>query len=216
MSERNSTGPAYRIVTSRLVLRCWEPADAPLLKAATDMSIEHLRPWMPWAAHEPTTLEAKAALLRTFRGNFDLDRDYVYGIFNRDETAVLGGSGLHTRLGPGALEIGYWVRADAINQGLATEVAAALTRVAFEVNSVQRVEIHCVAANVRSAAVPRKLGYRHEATLARRVAHGDGHRDEMIWTLFAEQYRDSPAARVETAAYDVLGQPLDLLRAAGD
>lgn len=212
MSERNSTGPAYRIATSRLVLRCWEPADAPLLKAATDMSIEHLRPWMPWAAHEPTTLEAKVALLRTFRGNFDLDRDYVYGIFDRDESAVLGGSGLHTRLGPGALEIGYWIRADAINQGLATEVAAALTRVAFEVNGVQRVEIHCVTANVRSAAVPRKLGFRHEATLPRRIAHGDERRDEMIWTLFAEQYPDSPAARIEVAAYDVLGRSLTLLR----
>ncbi len=216
MSERNSTGPAYRIATSRLVLRCWEPADAPLLKAATDMSIEHLRPWMPWAAHEPTTLEAKVALLRTFRGNFDLDRDYVYGIFDRDESAVLGGSGLHTRLGPGALEIGYWIRADAINQGLATEVAAALTRVAFEVNGVQRVEIHCVTANVRSAAVPRKLGFRHEATLPRRITHGDEQHDEMIWTLFAEQYASSPAAHVDAAAYDALGRPLHLSSSASD
>jgi RimJ/RimL family protein N-acetyltransferase len=210
MSERNNGGPAYRVVTSRLVLRCWEPADAPLLKAATDMSVEHLRPWMPWAAQEPTSLDAKVALLRTFRGNFDLGKDFVYGIFNRDESAVLGGSGLHTRRGPDALEIGYWIRADAINQGLATEVAAALTRVAFEVNGVQRVEIHCVTENVRSAAVPRKLGYRHEATLTRRIVHGDEQRDEMIWTLFAEQYPDSSAAHIELAMYDALGRPLNL------
>ena len=29
-------GPAYRIHTQRLVLRCWQPTDAPLLKAAID------------------------------------------------------------------------------------------------------------------------------------------------------------------------------------
>ena len=28
--------PPYRIVTPRLVMRCWHPADAPLLKAAID------------------------------------------------------------------------------------------------------------------------------------------------------------------------------------
>ena len=45
--------PPYRIVTERLVLRTWEPRDAPLLKEAVDSSIDHLLPWMPWAAHEP-------------------------------------------------------------------------------------------------------------------------------------------------------------------
>ena len=49
----------------RLVLRCWNPADAPLLKAAIDGSLEHLRPWMPWARHEPEALEAKVERLAT-------------------------------------------------------------------------------------------------------------------------------------------------------
>ena len=46
-------GPAYRIHTQRLVLRCWQPTDAPLLKAAIDANLEHLRPWLPWAQYEP-------------------------------------------------------------------------------------------------------------------------------------------------------------------
>ena len=54
---------------------------------------------------------------------------------------------------------------DHINQGLAPETAAALTKVAFEVNEVNRVEIQCDPNNMRSAAVPRKLGFVHEATL---------------------------------------------------
>jgi RimJ/RimL family protein N-acetyltransferase len=52
-------GPAYRIHTQRLVLRCWHPTDAPLLKAAIDASLEHLRPWLPWAQYEPTDLHRK-------------------------------------------------------------------------------------------------------------------------------------------------------------
>jgi len=56
---------------------------------------------------------------------------------------VLGSTGLHTRVGAGAREIGYWIHQDYINQGLATEATAALTKVAFAIDQVTRIEIHC-------------------------------------------------------------------------
>jgi len=203
-STTQISGPAYRVVTPRLIIRCWNPTDAPLFKAAIDVSIEHLLPWMPWAANEPTDLDTKIGLLRRFRGQFDLGQDFVYGIFDRDETEALGGTGLHTRLGTDAREIGYWVRADRINQGIAAETAAALTRVVFEIDRLDRVEIHCDADNVRSAAVPRKLGFTHEATLHKRRVAGKV-RDTLVWTLLAEDYPASPAARVEIEAFDAVG-----------
>lgn len=201
--------PAYRIQTPRLVLRCWEPRDTPLLQEAIAASLEHLRPWMEWARAEPRTLEEQIARLRVCRARFDTDQDYVYGILNRDETQALGSSGLHTRLGDDALEIGYWIHADYIGQGLATETAAALTRIAFEINKVQRVEIHCAADNTRSAAVPRKLGYVHEATLREREFSPDGRpRDMLVWTLLATEYPASPAAGNPIEAFDVVGRRL--------
>lgn len=200
-------GPAYRIQTNRLVIRCWNPQDAPFLKTAVDENIEHLLPWMPWAKSEPTELQVKVDLLRRSRGRFDLGEDFGYGIFNRQETLVLGGTGLHTRLGKEAREIGYWLHKDHTHQGLATEVAAALTKVAFEVDKVTRVEIHCDPRNVRSAAIPRKLGYIHEATLHNRVGDTQGAlRDSMIWTLFAEDYPASPSASAAIQVFDALGR----------
>ena len=200
-------GPAYRVRTSRLLLRCWNPADAPLLNAAVTMSQEHLIPWMPWARGELPTLQERIGFLRRVRARFDLGEDFTYGVFSPDESEVWGGSGLHTRLGEGALEIGYWMRVDRIGQGLATELAAALTRVGFEVHDVRRMEIHCDPKNVRSAAVPRKLGYRHEATLPKRVPDGEqGLRDTMIWTLHRPEYPASPAAQAQIEACDALGR----------
>ena len=202
-------GPAYRIVTKRMVIRCWHPADAMLLKEALDASLDHLRPWMPWAHEEPEDIEKKINKLRTFRGRFDLGESFVYAVFNRDETQVLGGTGLHTRIGEGALEIGYWIRASHINKGLATESSASLTKVAFEVHKVDRVEIHCDLQNLRSAAVPRKLGFSHEATLRKRAPHpGENLRDVMIWTLFASDYPSSPSASAEIEAFDVIGRKI--------
>jgi RimJ/RimL family protein N-acetyltransferase len=207
MPSNEVPDPAYRIRTRRLIVRCWDPSDAALLKAAIDASLEHLRPWMAWAEDEAESLQAKIQRLRRFRGSFDLDEDFTYGVFSRDEKQVLGASGLHTRAGERAREIGYWIHAEHINQGLAAEVAAVLTRVAFEVDKVARVEIHCDPRNVWSAAVPRKLGFVHEATLRQRTTCSDGERrDSMIWTLLAEEYETSRLKRAEIEAYDVIGR----------
>jgi RimJ/RimL family protein N-acetyltransferase len=199
--------PPYRIHTDRLVLRCWDPLDAPRLKDAVDSSLEHLRPWMPWAAHEPQPLEQKVRLLRRFRADFDLGEDFVYGIFTGDESEVVGGSGLHARVGDDAFEIGYWIRADQVGQGFATETAAALTRVGLEACGAERIEIRLDPANERSSAVPRKLGFREEATLRRRLpaAGAPALRDVTIFSLFRDELARTPAAAVAVEAFDALG-----------
>ncbi|MGH3132394.1 MAG: GNAT family N-acetyltransferase [Gaiellaceae bacterium] len=190
------------------MLRCWEPRDAPRLKEAVDSSLDHLRPWMVWADAEPEPLSEKAALLRRFRGRFDLGQDFVYGIFDGAHGDVLGGTGLHPRSGDESYEIGYWIRASHIGRGLATETTAALTRVAFELCGVDRVDIKVEPGNERSLAIPRKLGFVEEATLRRRLPGGEGRppRDVTIFALFRGDYAGSPAASAAIEAYDALGE----------
>ena len=190
----------YRITTDRLVIRCWDPTDAALLKEAVDASLEHLLPWMPWAAAEPTTVAQKADLLRTFADQFARGEDAIYGIFDAAEERVVGGTGFHPRLAGDGREIGYWIRADAIGRGLASESTAALTRIGFEVEGLRRLEIHCDEANVRSAAIPRKLGY----TLADE-RDGQGH---LVFRIERSQYPGSPSAAASVAAYDAAGARL--------
>jgi RimJ/RimL family protein N-acetyltransferase len=141
---------------------------------------------MPWAADEPQTVEQKVSLLRHFRGRFDEGEDFVYGILDPSEERVLGGSGLHPRSGKDMREIGYWVRADAQGKGIIGEATAALTRVAFELEGVDRVE----------------------ATLRRRLTYPNGRRDVMIWTMFADDYPGSPCAEAALEAFDVQGERL--------
>ena len=200
--------PVYRIETQRLVIRCWDPKDAALLQEAAAASKEHLLPFMPWAVNEPQTVEQKIDLTRRFRGTFDRGEDYVYGIFNQDESRALGGTGLHTRVKDNALEIGYWLHKDFINQGYITESTAALTKVGFEIYHLDRMEIHCSVENLASASIPRKLGYVHEAT-RRRFAYAHGNpSDSMIWTLFTDEYPNTPSASAVIRAFDVVGNSL--------
>lgn len=200
-------GPAYRIETQRLVIRCYNPSDAWLLKTSIDQSREHLLPWMPWAEGDPEEIDTYITRLRAFRGRFDLGENFIYGIFSPEENFLIGGTGLHPRVGNRAVEIGYWIHKDYINQGYASETSMALTKVAFEISQMLRVEIHCDPANVRSAAIPRKLGYTHDATLRKRLEQSDGtFRDTMIWSLLAEEYPNSPSANIDLRAYDATGR----------
>lgn len=201
--------PAYRIETERLTIRCYEPADAERLQAAVAKSRGHLLPWMPWAIDEPQDVSHKVQLIRGFRGRFDLGQEFVFGIFERVSGELVGGCGLHPRCGPGGIEMGYWVRVERIGEGIATEAVAAMTRVAFEIERVEFVEINCDPRNERSAAIPRKLGFTREGVLRARLPWPGGKRqDKETWSLLAEEHVGSPCAGAMIEAFDVAGQRL--------
>ena len=50
--------------------------------------------------------------------------------------------GLHRRIGPAALEIGYWLHPDYPGRGYATKAVSALTEAALSLHHINRVEIH--------------------------------------------------------------------------
>jgi ribosomal-protein-serine acetyltransferase len=146
-----------RLTTERLVLRTWKVEDAETLATAITESLAHLRPWMPWVAFEPLPIEDRRKLIAEWYREWQAGNDVVLGVFL--DGAPIGGCSLHRRIGPDGLEIGYWIHADHIRQGYATELSAALTDLAFTVDGINRVEIHHDQANRASEGVPRTLGY---------------------------------------------------------
>ena len=170
------------IDTPRLTLRRWRAADAPALKATLDSSLTHLQRWMPWAMAEPSPLEAVQQRIAKFESQFDGGLEWLFAIRSRDTGEVLGGTGLHPRIGPHGLEIGYWLAESATGRGYATEAAEALTRVALEQPGVTHVQIRCDPGNLPSAAVPRRLGYRHVLTIENETFAPTGAlRDTIVW-----------------------------------
>lgn len=140
-----------------LLLRRWEPDDAELVGRAVGESLEHLRPWMPWVSQEPLSPEDRRATIQEWEREWLRGGDVYMGVFLGEQVA--GSCGLHCRIGPGALEIGYWTHPAFIRRGVATTAAGLLTDAAFALPGITHVEIHHDKANQASAGVPRKLGY---------------------------------------------------------
>lgn len=204
MSRPALKGPAYRIETKRTRLRCFQPSDAALLTRAIGESLEHLRPWMPWALHEPVSFEERVTWLRTQRGNFDLGGEMVYGIFSKDETEIWGSLGL-VRGDVDERELGYWVHAKQDGKGIATEAAAALVRVGFVIEDLEAIEVRCLPSNVKSARIPEKLGFSGPMLDMLSIAAVNGERcDGHSYTLSRVEFAHSVARHADIEAYDVL------------
>jgi RimJ/RimL family protein N-acetyltransferase len=147
--------PDETIELGALTLRRYRDDDLDALFHAVTESLDHLRPWMPWAANY-TRQSATEFLAKAARDWAD-GNEYNYAIIT--DGTLTGGIGLMARIGPGALEIGYWVHRDYTRRGLATAASAALVEQAFRLPGVDRVEIVHDELNVASAGVPRKLGF---------------------------------------------------------
>jgi RimJ/RimL family protein N-acetyltransferase len=209
MLSAEARGPAYRIVSDRLVIRCWEPRDAASLKLAVDGSLPHLKPWLPWAAGEPTPIEQKVAFLRKCRGEFDLGLDYAYGVFSEDESEVIGGAGLHLRQGLNVREIGYWVASAHCRKGYATELTRALLRVGFEVDAASRIELRVWTENRLSRKIAEALGFISEGTLRGIARDTDGRPcDVHLFALLRDDYECGSIPSYPLRALDISGHDL--------
>jgi RimJ/RimL family protein N-acetyltransferase len=167
-------------------LRHWQVDDAPALSRAVQESLEHLRPWMPWAADEPRSGASRAGLIRQWERDRLGGGDEVLGIFVDGQVA--GGCGLHRRIGDQGLEIGYWVHAGFIRRGVATEVVRQLCERAFADPAIARVEIHHDRANVASGAVAAKSGFIPVEENERPRQAPSHHGVERVWRLTRAAY----------------------------
>jgi RimJ/RimL family protein N-acetyltransferase len=167
-----------------VTLRRYRLDDAPAVRDAIAASLDTLRRWMPWAQTPPTELSVLAFLLPAvehFGGAAAAD----YAIILRDAEQYVGGCGMMPRVGPAAVEIGYWVHAAYLRRGIASESARLLTNAALALPDITRVEIHCDEANIPSQSVARSLGFRLDRTEARTAETPGEVGRSMIWVADA-------------------------------
>ena len=112
-------------------------------------------------------------------------------------------------MGDNAREIGYWINANFLKQGYATEAVKALIKVGFEIEQLDRIEIRCAPDNLPSQGIPKKLGFVHEGTLKNRTTDTNGKlRDVMIWTMFREDYPEKEFSSFDFKAFNVINQQI--------
>jgi ribosomal-protein-serine acetyltransferase len=112
---------------------------------------------MAWMADEPLPLDRRKAMINEWEREWGQGGDVLLGVFL--DGGIAGSCGLHRRVGPDGLEIGYWIHPAFLRCGVATRVGKVLTDAGLGVPGITRIEIHHDKANQASAGIPRSLGF---------------------------------------------------------
>jgi RimJ/RimL family protein N-acetyltransferase len=184
------TRPPERIKEPPILLRRYLATDVQALLEAVSTSSDHLRPWLSWASVEPLEPGLKTFISGSIE-TFNSGENFDYAIWDDAESTLIGGAGLHPRLGPGRIEIGYWVRDSWLRRGVASAAARALTTAAFQLQGLDEVQIHCDEANVASAGIPRGLGFRLLRTVQEEAQAPSEVGRSMEWAITAEEWQAS-------------------------
>jgi len=176
-SEKNR--PAELIERGELTLRRYRDDDLDAVYQAVSESLDHLRPWLPWA--HGYSRKSAAEFLAKCRTGWESGEEFSYAMIVGG--ALAGACGLMARIGPGGLEIGYWVHRAYTRRGLATEASGALVAEAFALPGIDRVEIVHDELNVASAGVPAKLGFTQVGRQPMEAPAPQGTGTGIVWRL---------------------------------
>lgn len=174
--------------TERLTIRAPRPGDGAEMSRALHDSWAELQAWMPWAQGSPPAEADSEARLREGRARFLTREDLWLLLFLKGTSTLVGSSGLHRiNWSVPRFEIGYWARTSYAGKGYITEAVRGIASFAFDVLGARRVEIRCDSRNGRSAAVARRCGFAHEATLRQEDRHHQtgALRDTLIFARLA-------------------------------
>ena len=167
-------------------LKLLEVKHAEAMHALTSANNAHLKQWLP-ARDTDRTLAETRQLIRDFMQTFVDGTGVECGIWYRGKFAGTIGcrriSPTHRRT-----VVGYWLGAGFEGKGLVTKTFKAMLDYAFEELKLNRVEVFCATENVKSRAIPERLGFTHEGVIRQAEWLTDHYVDHAVYSLLAEEW----------------------------
>jgi ribosomal-protein-serine acetyltransferase len=141
---------------------------------------------MPWAA-EPSIEDTRTYLAGALAQRA---RNDGFGALVVDGETIIGSMGFHRiDWANRATSLGYWLSADRQGAGIMTAAVRALVCHAFTAWELHRVEIDAAVANVRSRAIPERLGFVEEGVRRDGERFGDRYVDLVVYSMLAPDWR---------------------------
>ncbi|MEW1657097.1 GNAT family N-acetyltransferase [Streptomyces sp. NPDC093707] len=191
------------LTTDRLLLRPFEPSDAPAVHAACQ------DPDIPRWTSVPTPYtrgDAERYVGTVAPEGWRDDTSYPFAVVTRDDGILVGSMGLVRiallRTPERQAELGYWTAKEHRGRGYTAEAARTVTHWAFRDLGVERLEWLAEAGNHGSWAVARSVGFQREGTLRAKLVRGGIRRDLWIGSLLPSDLLPEPADSAADHAQD--------------
>ncbi|WP_432353308.1 GNAT family N-acetyltransferase [Sporosarcina sp. A2] len=147
-------------VTETISLKLLEQEDAAELFSLVNESRTHLREWLPWVdgALSP---ESYRPVIEMWLKQFAEHNGFQVGIMFNGELAGMIGFHKIDWMNKNT-SLGYWIGDRFQGDGIMTASVRAMIDYAFNTYRLNRIEIRCGVENVKSRAIPERLGFQLE------------------------------------------------------
>lgn len=167
-------------------LRLLERRHAESLFALTDRNRAYLREWLPWVDGTTSAVDTTLFIghcLQEFADN----KGFQAGVWYHDELAGTIGF-VDIDWDDRKAEIGYWLGETFQGKGLMTRACRAVVDHALMDLGLNRVEIVCATGNVKSRAIPERLGFVQEGILRQAEWLYDHFVDHVVYAMLARDW----------------------------
>lgn len=172
-------------------LRMFKPKDSQKLFQLVEENRGHLREWLPWVENMTTPYHSKS-LISLWQQQFSENHSCNLGIFYRGE--LVGSIGLHQIDWFNKFtNVGYFLAKKAEGHGIMSRTVHSILNYTFSYLGLNRVEIRCGVKNLKSRAIPEKLGFVLEGKI-RDGEYLSGHYHDLF--LYSMLARDWPQVQV--------------------
>ena len=175
-------------IDDEVELREIVPEDAEAVFEVVSSNYDHLKSFMHWASAD-YDLDAAREFIRQAIADRSDRKSLGLGIFRNGR--YIGAIGfvnfdwLAMRT-----EIGYWISSGEQGKGVISAACRRLIDFAFDELKMNRIEIRCASENVRSSAIPKRLGFKLEGLL-RQSEFRDGRlHDFEVYGLLASEWAE--------------------------
>ncbi|MED1205795.1 GNAT family N-acetyltransferase [Heyndrickxia acidicola] len=152
-----------------------------------DKNREHLRKWLLWVDKRQSP-EGLEPVISAWLTNYANNNGFDGGI--RYNGTLVGMIGLHyIDWKNRATSIGYLLAENAQGKGIMTKTVRALANYLFEKLNLNRIEIQAAVNNVKSLAIPRRLGFTEEGIKREGQWLYDHYEDLILFSMLKSDWK---------------------------
>ena len=149
----------------------------------------YLREWLPWLDTQ-RSVDDSMQFIRIIREQYFSGESMTLGIwYQKILCGVIGYPRFDWTNRAGM--IGYWLASRTQGNGIMTESCRAMIRHGFDSLKLHRIDIRCATGNLRSCAIPERLGFVKEGILRDGEWLYDHFVDLVVYSLLAPDWKKS-------------------------
>ncbi|MBM7692100.1 ribosomal-protein-serine acetyltransferase [Peribacillus deserti] len=171
-------------------IRLFNDRDADELFQLVMNSREYLREWLGWLDFTQRVEDSAAFINETLKALVDTGgypksaaityKDAIAGTIGFNEINKFHKIGI----------IGYWLGEGFQGKGIMTKACRALTNYGFKTAGLNRIEIRVAEGNLKSKAIPKRLGFTEEGKIRQAEWLYDHYVDHILYGMLAEEWEN--------------------------